>query len=421
MGDLIFIEHLLKENISDRDFVIKTLFHQLVRPKFNQERLQNLSDSELKILGSELIKIENDTFEYYKDSGNFYNDFKQALIISNQKRREEFRQLVGPIIKSAQTSLISFNNEYTKIINQTLIGSSFIQDSIQGLTDIYKHLDNSQLRILESIKPILSQYDSAARIISESLKPQIDLWQKWADQSKGIFDNFSKHWEEFQKKYDVAEAKAASVLQKYKWFITPSMPITFIYKIIQFDKKKGRHDKEINLLFIQYFEENNWKNLEDMVFKWMENPIFIKRKKILLDCLKITKISEINKINAANAVLPTLITQIDGVISDYLSSKGLLWDCEYDDWVNTNTGKVNKIGRKSLLKKSKPTTLTNQLDELANDIFLNILFQKSQKGIPLQTPFNFNRHKIIHGEIKRYGRKDYLVRAFMILDLLAHF
>ena len=73
------------------------------------------------------------------------------------------------------------------------------------------------------------------------------------------------------------------------------------------------------------------------------------------------------------------------------------------------------------LSKSKPKVLTTQLDDLANDIFLNILFQRSQKGKPLATPFSFNRHKIIHGESIKYGRKDYLIRAFMVLDLLAHF
>lgn len=118
--------------------------------------------------------------------------------------------------------------------------------------------------------------------------------------------------------------------------------------------------------------------------------------------------------------MPTLITQIDGALTDYLNSKGIPWDCDYDDWTNRKTGKV-RIGRKTQFKNLKPKVLTTQLDNLANDIFLNILFQKSQRGKPLATPFNFNRHKIVHGESVKYGRQDYIIRAFMVLDLFAHF
>jgi hypothetical protein len=140
-----------------------------------------------------------------------------------------------------------------------------------------------------------------------------------------------------------------------------------------------------------------------------------------MDCVVAVKMASKKGINEANVVLPTLITQIDGALTDYLNSKGLQWDSDYDDWVDTRTGKVRKVGRKTQFKNAKPKVLTTPLDDLANDIFLNILFQRSQKGKPLATPFNFNRHKIIHGESVRYGRKDYLIRAFMVLDLLAHF
>jgi len=58
------------------------------------------------------------------------------------------------------------------------------------------------------------------------------------------------------------------------------------------------------------------------------------------------------------------------------------------------------------------------LDELANEVFLNILFQGSQRGEPLKTPFTFNRHKIMHGEYVKYGRIDNTIRAFLILDFL---
>lgn len=53
-----------------------------------------------------------------------------------------------------------------------------------------------------------------------------------------------------------------------------------------------------------------------------------------------------------------------------------------------------------------------------NDIFLNVLFQKTMPGEDYKTSIHFSRHKILHGENFRYGRKDYTMRCFMILDFL---
>ena len=61
----------------------------------------------------------------------------------------------------------------------------------------------------------------------------------------------------------------------------------------------------------------------------------------------------------------------------------------------------------------------NELYNLSRDIFLDVLLQGSKRDSSLKIPFNFNRHKIMHGESVRYGRKDYLIRAMMILDYLA--
>ena len=340
--------------------------------------------------------------------------------MKNEKHAEELAKVLQPIVNSAQESIIAFNKNYAHVIQQSIAGTSYIQESLRQLATIGNQIGDSQRHIIESIKPMIEQYNSMARIISESLGPQIDLWQRWVEQNKGIFDKFSEYWAEFQRQYEVAEQKAVTVLQKYKWFITPSFPITFIFEVMQLDKESGRHDKAINKLFIEYFEAEDWQNLEMMVNGWRKSPLLKKRYKILFDCVVTVKRVGKEGVNEANVVLPTLITQIDGGLTDYLNSKGLQWGCAYDDWVDNETGKVRKVGRKTIFKNAKPKVLTTPLDDLANDIFLNILFQRSHKGEPLARPFSFNRHRIIHGESLNYGRKDYLIRAFMVLDLLAH-
>ena len=421
INDSIEFDKLLQKELSNKDFVSNVLHHQLVKPWVDFTNLQKLSDKDLEELARAFVKNEGYTFQYFQETGDFFKDFKTALTISHKKHAEELAKTLQPIIKSAQEAISAFNKNYTPIIQQTIAGTSYIQESLQQLANIGNQIGDSQRRIIESMKPVIEQYQSMAKIIAESLRPQIDIWQQWAEQNKAVFDSFSGYWIEFQRQYKIAEPKAVKILQKYKWFITPSFPISFIFEVMKLDQTKGRHDKAVNSLFIEYYEAEDWQNLEIMVSGWKENPLFKNRHKILMDCVQAIKMTSKTGINEANVVLPTLITQIDGVLTDYLNSKGLQWDSDYDDSVDTKTGRVRKVGRKTQFKNVKPKVLTTPLDDLANDIFLNILFQRSQKGKPLATPFNFNRHKIIHGENVKYGRKDYLIRAFMVLDLLTYF
>ena len=421
LNDTIEFAKLLQKELSDKDFVAHILYHQLVKPGIAFSAFQKLLDKDLEELARAFVKNEGYTYQYFQETGDFFKDFKRAIAIGRKKHAEKLAETFQPIIRSAQEALSAFHKNYAPVIQQTIAGTSYIRESLQQLARIASQIGDAQRRIIESMKPVVEQYQSAAKIIVESLSPQIDIWQRWAEQNKGIFDKFSEYWAEFQRRYKVAEQKAVKLLQKYKWFITPSFPITFIFEVMKLDTKNGRHDKAVNRMFIEYFEAEDWRNLRIMVNGWKTNSLLKKRHKILTDCVNTVRVASKKGINEANPVLPTLIVQIDGALTDYLNSKGLQWDSDYDDRIDARTGKVRKVGRKSQFKNVKPKILTTSLDDLANDIFLNILFQKSQKGKPLATPFNFNRHKIIHGENVKYGRKDYLVRAFMVLDLLSHF
>jgi hypothetical protein len=369
-------------------------------------------------LANAFKKEEDYLFKYYQDTGDPFKDFRQAIVTEQKRQAEDLRKALEPLLKTQQT-FSAFNTSYGSVIQQTLAGSSFLHESLKSIEALTAHTRDIQ-RLGESLTPIVEQYQSMARLLTESLRPQIELWQRWTEQHAAIFKDFSQYWIKFNDQYDVAETKAVAVLKKYKWFITPSFPMSFVSEVVKLDQRKGRQDKAVNELFISFFEANNWRNLEHLVRGWKNDVLLKKRYKILMDCVGFSKSSQKSKINKANIILPTLITQIDGVLTDYLNSKGIQWGVDYDDLIDKKTGKVRRIRRKTQFKKSKAQALTTQLDDLANDIFLNILFQRSQRGKPLATPFTFNRHKIIHGESVKYGRTDYVVRAFMVLDLLSY-
>jgi hypothetical protein len=418
-GDSIdFIKLLNDKNADDKQLVKNILFNQLIKPKISTEEFNNISDSVLVEIAKAFITKENYTFQYFEDTGKFFSDFRNALRMYEDKQFEQLREIFKPLLLDAHKTIASFSTSYANVIQQSFNTSSYIAESLRGVTSLAQQINTVKYDFIQPFKQFAEQYNFLGEVLKNSLIPQINAWSNWTKHNTGIFQNIGNFWKEFQEEYNITEQKAVVVLQKYKWFITPSMPITFLFTVVRIDKRKGRQDKAVNKLFINYFSANRWKNTEVMVESWKGKPLLKRRIKILQNCIKILKRSTGKKENAADVVLPTLITQIDGLLSDYLTSKGIQWDCAYDDLIQQQ--RVKKIGRKSQFKVNRSRTMTNQLDDLANDIFLNILFQRSQKGTPLKTPFNFNRHKIIHGESTSYGRKDYVVRAIMIIDFIAH-
>lgn len=402
-GDIKKYAKFLEQNYSDKDFTLQILFHQLIKPKIKLNTFKKLSDKEIIKLGKAFIKKEDYFFKHFQDTGVFFQDFRKAIKIQYEKLIEKLGNTFEPIIKSTQERLASFQKNYASVIQPALGSSSYIQDIKRQLSFVARQFQERQLRITASLKPIIEQYSATARILTESIKPQIEIWQKWAELNKSVFEGIGKNWLDFQNRYQIAESKAVLVLQKYKWFISPNMPIDFIFKVVQLGQKKGRQDSAINKLFVDYFSQNNWRYLEAISKNWGKSPLFKKRLKIIHDCIEILKTADI-KTNVANVVLPTLIAQIDGFLTDYLDSKNISFHTYAE--------------KKSQFKENSTKPISPELNELANRTFLNILFQRSQKGEPLKTPFNFNRHKIMHGESTNYGRNGYLIRSFLIIDFL---
>jgi hypothetical protein len=412
-GNDMAFARLLEQEISDKDFVQQVLFHQLLEPTISFDEFKKISDKDLKTLGSAFQKRQDSYFKYTQNTGDFYKDFRSAIKTKHDEHVALLRKSLEPMIHGTLNKLNAFNEQYASVTQQALGGLTYVQDVIKQVS----HAGEQINKMMEGIRPAIEQYQATARILTETFSPRIEFLQTWTSNNSSLFERINNYWQDVDKGYQIAEKDAYKILKRYKWFIAPNMPASFIFKVVKLGRKKGRQDKPMNQLFTDYFSADNWSNLEIHMREWEKNPIFKKRMKILKNCLKILRNSD-SKTNVGSVVLPALIAQIDGFLTDYLIDKNIQFGCDYDDLIDRNTGKIRKKGRKSQFQKTNPTTLTPNLDDLANDIFLNILFQGSQKGKPLKTPFNFNRHKIMHGEKVNYGKKDYLVRCFLLIDFL---
>jgi hypothetical protein len=232
----------------------------------------------------------------------------------------------------------------------------------------------------------------------------VAYFEQFAGITKPII-GIQKLLSELSTDFQITDKEAYRVLRKYKWIISPSMSIEFVVDAIKIGMKKGNQRGKIDRMFIDYYLDEDCAAIIEMSHVWNKNKIIKPRMKIINDCIKLLK-SHQPSINPSNIIIPTLLSQIDGILSDFTRQKGI---------------KRNEKSWKAEFRKMvKNEQLLEYSMELANDLLLEYLFQTSIPGKPLGFPFSFNRHKIVHGEQIKYGRIDNAIRSLLIIDYLAY-
>lgn len=365
-------------------FCCHVIKQQIVKPKVSLVEIQKWNRQTLIEVAREFARRETTISPYFHNTNdqNFFADFKHACQSYDKERTTRItRMLIPPeVIKN----LTEFSNRISTAIEA-----------------YYKPINLAT----ESLKKHFIDIQSAVDSISLPIKrAMIEFNERYGK----TFAKFAKTWVEFAKTYKISKEEAVQILKRYKWCISGSFPTTFIFSVVSVGKEPGNHRKEINQLFIEYFSRNNFRNLKMMVESWKNNPLFSPRMKIIRDALAIFMHSVNTRRNYCTVVLPPLLAQIDGIFSQILEKNGI--DIKKLRGYREKKNKFSQIDRK---------IIDEELQNLIEDIFLNILFERAEYGD--MTTYSFNRHKILHGEYLRYGRKDNVLRAFLILDFLYHF
>ena len=431
-----FLKRLLSRSSDEREFVARVLYHQLESPQASFDEFNKIPDYELVRIVREyakkepMINGEKQVFASFDETANneiLFTNFKSAIKSYVKESDRLHRKIMGGLDYDWMSTrrLAMTLPDYISGMNKAFYSSAaeaamrttpgILQDTLHYartaagsdiLSSERKHLFNHIYR------PLAAQYDVASSFLASGLSPQVTFWQSWVHSHRDIFYSHSRFWDQLFSDYDIAEEEAVKILMKYKWFVSPSLPASFVYKAVSIGKKRGNQRKVINALFIEYFSSGSYRNLASMVAGWKDNDLFKRRMKILRGCVSTLRNSK-PRMNPSNIVLPALIGQIEGISSAYMKKMGL---------TQTRRGYVDSTGSQVNWKKWFKDNISDNNDDmetLASNIFLDILFQESTPGMPLNNPFTLNRHKIMHGESIRYGRFDNTIRAFLILDFLA--
>lgn len=288
-------------------------------------------------------------------------------------------------------------------ISQTLSDMDAISETIKNLDSIF---NNSAI--------------SQAAMILNAIQPQISFWNDWLNNNRQIFkfyEDSNAFWKNVRKHYNISKKKALTCIKKYNWFISPSIDPSIVYNIVSVCKSDSKSKwGDINHVFYDYFLEDNCEKLNLFVDNWSSNPIFEGRMKIIRDCVEIIK-NHPKNVNFSNLVVPVLISQIDGIQMEFMNQRGLKVDkkkvvCDFEGNRKKDEHGQNIKHRQYI----RELTSNDEFLDAMNDVFLDVLFQHTERGEDHKTSIKFSRHKIMHGEHFTYGRKYNAIRCFMILD-----
>jgi hypothetical protein len=355
---------------SDRDFLTHILHHQLLEPRISRAEFRQLPEATINNFAIQFLKGDANAFARFNDTGNFDEDVLNALTALSEERQSPQK--------------------------------CDMRAKIEDLPKLFAAYLNLPL----SLPVLMGRATLVERGLEAALMPNFDFFKNYEDRLGEIADGVRAAFEQLQELLHIGDKESARLLQKYKWFICPSMPVTAYNPILELARKKGRQDRHVTKLFIDYFSSNAWANLIRMVDGWSGIVPFNKRMPIFRSCIKTLQMADREKFNGANVVLPALIGQIEGLWNDYLHIKQFPHVSSYKT-------------RKAQFRTHTSQQISNHHLKLGQDLALDVLFQNSRPGHPLSNPFYFNRHKILHGESLNYGRNNYVVRAFMILDFIA--
>lgn len=212
--------------------------------------------------------------------------------------------------------------------------------------------------------------------------------------------------EEFTKRFPQLEEEAIKVLNRYHWLPFQDMSTAFVVKLVELSRQPGNNSRKVNHMFVAHFLSNDCLSLVAMTESWKRNPLFIPRMKILRDCVQVVRRAD-RGYNPANVVLPTLIAQIDGILTELGRHKGEPFpsarSADFTRWLRRHTQE-------------------EYFADANNQFILQVLFRQTRnsKGQEVKIPYRYNRHKVLHGQHLHYGTLPDLIRTFLVLDYLAH-
>ena len=422
-GVLAYREHIVKPFEENYDKMVDSIRNSLNSLNIYcglEDYILNTQIASMQLMANNLgVSQVVENLKHMADITSPINQFNNSAISQAMAAADSARRTMGGVVESnravisqAMTAADTARKMANSVVEPNMVAISQTLSSMDSMSETIKNLDsifnNSAI--------------SHAAMILNAIQPQISFWNDWLNNNRQIFkfyEDSNAFWKNVRERYNISKKKALTCIKKYNWFISPSMDPSIVYNIVSICKSDSKSKwGDINHVFYDYFLENDCKNLDLFVDNWSSNPIFEGRMKIIRDCVEIIKNPPKN-VNFSNVVVPVLISQIDGIQMEFMNQRGLKVDKKKVVCDLEGNRKKDEHGQNIKYRQYiRELTSNDEFLDAMNDVFLDVLFQHTERGEDHKTSIKFSRHKIMHGEHFTYGRKYNVIRCFMILDFL---
>jgi hypothetical protein len=246
-----------------------------------------------------------------------------------------------------------------------------------------------------------------------------------------IFSKETGEGLDFEKEHEDYIKNIHPILTKHNWFISPNVDFTLKHYISKNLNRQADPELFLNKVFVYFFTAGNFQFLDYLLGSWYCYSKVGDRFPILEECVNVLKDSMNNNSYIKNphyVIIPTLISQIDGLKSSIIEQKK-------QKCLNNQINGSKRISEKKNVSELVEQSYVSFYNEpelsfindwllkessTASDLLFDILFQPAQvtdKVEDLKPPFS--RHKIMHGQYFEYGNMENTIRLFLLTDFLA--
>ena len=154
-----------------------------------------------------------------------------------------------------------------------------------------------------------------------------------------------------------------------------------------------------------FYQKDSHRHLVETVETWNGHPLFAPRMHIIKDAL------QAHCEGRYTLSVPTLIPQIEGVLSDFVLANNLV--AKFGKIKQVYSAVIGDVDNYSLSTWAIASTLLYQLQ---NTTYVSINFENElRKSVNTRKT---TRHTVLHGIAPRYDRPIHSFKAFLLLDAI---
>ena len=192
-----------------------------------------------------------------------------------------------------------------------------------------------------------------------------------------------------------------SVLTRFDWFLVSELPEEIVEEI--YERKDEITQEEVDTLIVQFFRENEYAALREIVAGWQELSYFKSREAGFHDA------GEAHSHQLFNASISTIVPYFDGVATDFVREK-----TNGTDYGNRALTKVNDLAGHlpiSAIPWAESIACIDVLEWIGNAFNYFSPVNPSDDS-------SLNRHRIAHGQVKRKETESNSLRCFLFMNVL---